>query len=232
MWGLHTAVTRSIATCFFPQCLQQVSSKVCNFVNANIDDYKPLCNYLSHTSHLQIKWQLWAYTYAFLPLYFHHISAFESSHVIPCPYVHIMFLSHYLCHPYSPYCSPHFIHFIPWPITSAFWKPSRRPAAPFAGRTPKAERWSLARREVHGVHGTFFLGPCCVKSSDFFSEYVRFTISLVQKYYVCWVPRDHAPTLLFWQHRFRCFWQQEMITERGSTGRNTNTRKDWSWFEW
>ena len=80
----------------------------------------------------------------------------------------LCFLSHYLCHPYSPYCSPHFIHFIPWPITSAFWKPSRRPAAPFAGRTPKAERWSLARREVHGVHGTFFLGTMLCQIQWFF----------------------------------------------------------------
>ena len=63
-WNPHVGITHSCCQkyryMFFPQCLQQVSSKVCNFVNANIDDYKPLCNYLSHTSHLQIKWQLWA----------------------------------------------------------------------------------------------------------------------------------------------------------------------------
>ena len=173
-WNPHVGITHSCYQkyrylFFSPQCLQQVSSKVCNFVNANIDDYKPLCNYLSHTSHLQIKWQLWAYTYAFLPLYFHHISAFESSHVIPCSYVHIMFSFTLFMSSIFTILFTHISSISSHgPSPSAFWKPSRRPAAPFAGRTPKAERWSLARREVHGVHGTFFLGTMLCQIQWFF----------------------------------------------------------------
>lgn len=239
MWGLRTAVTRSISTCFFPQCLHQVSSKVCNFVDANINDYKLLCNYLSHTSHLQIKWQLWAYTYAFLPLYFHHISAFESSHVIPCSYVHIMFAFTSCMSSIFTILFTTFHPFHPMAHHQRLLKAQPSPCRTL--RRAHAKGWKVepSAREVHGVHGTFFLGDHAVSNPViFFGKWLAkvwdlgFAISLVQKYYVCWVPRDHATTLLFWQHRFRCFWQQEMITERGSTGRNTNTGKDWSWFEW
>ena len=193
---------------------------------------------MCHTPHIQINWQLWAYTYTFHPRYVIIIMATTcSAWIITCHicsiYVkqicsyYLRFRIMYLIHVhqiFSHNISSWFIRFHPIHGPSMARLLKTQPS-PWAQARAHAEGWKVEPSTKTGAPNISFWGPWGVNSGDLFRQGLENgsqPMSLVlwyvsSQYYVCWVPRDHATPLLFWQYNCLCILQQNY---------------NWTWINW